>query len=575
MKTKILCLVVAIVTIVCALASCNIGGSDTPGSDDYDGSTYDVTWNKTTVIFELTKNSNNDELSSGCERYYAGASTGNYETIDTSIKSRNANAYKEANVEVTYLYAGTDATYGWGKNTDRIFENASAGGKNAPDMYCNFAYDMTCAAIKGAFANLYSTAYGDGGNFFRFTKSDYVKGDPNNYFDATAGEGYFYSYMESLSLSPNKMYCLASNYSTDLVRAFLVVPVNIDLMNSIELAKSTGDENGDQKFDFTDFYELVWDNRWNYDTLAQYCNAIYENTNTAKNHDQEIAAGTTNLGDRIGFAAGTSSGLTSSGLLYTTSVKIINKTVNDDGTWSFSYPATNSDLNSFATALANLFTDNASKGIVAISSDDAQAYSGTSDGDLKVIRSEFAKGNILFGGIIAVGSLEDSVYQDMRKGNGFGIVPVPVYRNTNGTNTDKYQTLVHNIAKVISISATTTEFEQCTAFLDYQSTHSSDILTMYYDEQLASKVEGAASNDNKKMLNYIRNNVRDCFDKTYEDVIADFKSTTTTNSDANKWHTVIQKNNYQLSDFSAKYNELYAVKDADLKAIVTAWNKLP
>ena len=569
MKSKILCLVISLVMIVCALASCQLPGQGNGNAgDDYEGTEYEVTWDKTTVIFELTKNSNNDELSSGCERYYAGASTGNYETIDNSIKSRNAEAYKQANVDVSYIYAGADKTYGWGQNTDRIFNATQAGGKNAPDMYCNFAYDMTCAAIKGSFANLFSTAYGNGGNFFAFTKSDYVA-NSSNYFDAESGQGYFYSYMESLSLSPKKMYCLASNYSTDLVRAFLVVPVNLNLMNSISLEASTGDKTGDQKFDFRDFYELVWAGEWNYANLAKYSNAVYKNLNTNK-PEGETAFGDTNLGDVIGFAAGASSGLTSSGILYTTSVKIINKTVNADGTWSFSYPESNTDLNSLADALFNLFTDNASKGIVSITSGDANAFAGKEEGDLKVIRSQFAANNILFGGVISVGSLEDEVYQNMRQDKGFGIVPVPVYKNG-----DSYQTLVHNIGKVISISATTTDFEQCTAFLDYQSRYSSDILNMYYDEQLASKVEGAASNDNKKMLTYIRNNVRDCFDKTYEDVIADFTSESTSNSDANKWHTALARAGYRLGDFSQLYGTLYGEKQGNLDKVIEAWNKLP
>ena len=570
MKTKIICLVVALVTSIFALASCNMFGGG-KGPSDYQGDMEGVTWGKTSVIFELTKNDNSKELSSGCERYYAGASTGNYDTIDTSIKARNTEAYKQANVEVVYQYAPNDDNHAWGDNIDRIYKNSTTGGKNAPDMYCNFVYDMTCAAIKGAFANLYSTAYGEGKNFFEFTKSSY-NATTTNYFDSEAGQGYFYSYMESLSLSPKKMYCLASNYSTDLVRAFLVVPVNIEMMNSISEDKSTGNKDNNPGFDFRDFYKLVWAGGWNYDVLAQYSAAVYENSNTDKNRDEETAAGTTNLGDKIGFAAGCSSGLTASGLLYTTSVKIVTKTVNADGSWSFSYPTTNSELNAFADALANLFTSGANKGIVAVSSDDAKAFTGDSNsGDLLAIRDEFSKNNVLFGGVIAVGSLEDTVYQGMRAAGkkGFGIVPVPVYKAG-----DEYQTLVHNIGKVISISVTTTEFEQCSAFLDYQSKNSSEILDTYYTETLGSAVEGEASSDNKQMLTYIRNHVRDCFDKTYEDVVADFVKGTDSTATANKWHTAIMNSGYKLDNLAALYNANYANKEANLKTVISAWNAL-
>ena len=170
---------------------------------------------------------------------------------------------------------------------------------------------------------------------------------------------------------------------------------------------------------------------------------------------------------------------------------------------------------------------------------------------------------MLFGGIIAVGSLEEQVYQGMSdNSDGFGIVPVPVYRAG-----DEYLTLVHNIARIVAISASTTEFEQCTAFLDYQSTNSQQILDAYYKQELVARVStGLAGNQNKKMLTYIRNHVRDCFDKTYEDVISSYlKGNGDSNAEKNRWHQLLQDNGYIYSGIGGDYESHYRTKNGELR----------
>ena len=576
MKNKILCLLLAMVLVIGMLASCNNGSTDgngdgvNPDSGNPDSNkpaekdpNAKLDWDTTEILFEMNMNSNNEELSSGLKRYYAGED-GSTDEIDDLIKERNRAAYSTAKVSIKYSYVGeNDANYVWGKNADAIYAKAASAGQNNPDMYCHFAYDMVNASIKGSFANLYSTSYdsnnnGTGENYFRFTKADYNP-DITNFFDSEAGEGYFKAYMDSLSLSSGKAYCLASDYCTDLVRSFLVIPVNVKLLGEVNLETSDKivDLDGNGKYDVSDFYDMVWNGGWNYEMLAAISNAIYQDKNQANN----TQGGTTTLGDIIGFAAGTGSGLTGSAILYTTDLSFI-----DRGT--LTYHATNDDLNAFAVALNTLFGEYKSNGICTVSTADAQNFGKSGGGaDLLVIRDEFAKNNnILFGGTVTVGSLEYKDYQEMAQG--FGIVPVPVYKDGI-----EYKTLVHNLARIIGISVVARdEFEMATAFLNEVSTKSSAILNEYYEVNLAAAVSnGAAGSDNVKMLTYIRNHVNDCFDKTYEDMIAFYKE----GSNTATWHNYFMSKDYQVSTMGDIYGSYTADKGAVLEEIKTAWNRLP
>lgn len=578
MKIKIISMLFAMVLVVAMFASCNnnSGDSGNSGNNNHGGSgggvnvvipdnapSYGVTWEKTKINFELTKNSASGELSSGCERYYAGTAANAFDPIDTAVRNRNLAAAKQANVDPNYDYVDADA--GWGANIGRISSQAMTENSANPDIYCNFAYDLTCAQVKGCFANLLGTTY-TGGNWFRFTEDGYaeqVAANATNYFDAEAGEGYFFEYMRSLTLSDDKMYCLASNYCTDTVRSFLVVPANVSMLEDI----LPENHYKNTITDVTSFYDLVWKKTnlnpeykdgWTYDVLAHYGNKVYVDDTKSDNV----------LADTVAFAAGCNSGLVSSGILYTTSVKIIDKAPNGDGTYKYSYPDGNEGLNEFATALQTLFGENKPKGIITVTGDEAKEFNSSATTELIAIREQFALNKILFGGVIAVGSLEDSTYQKMRTdGKGFGILPVPVYKAG-----DEYLTLVHNIARIIAVAKATTDFAQCSAFLDYNSRMSADILDEYYEGTLVAQTGGLAGNANKEMLTYIRNHVRDCFDKTFEDAVSSRMGNTDATAISNKWHEQLSKFRFNYPDFSAQYSSMKEAKQKNLLAVLADWN---
>ena len=567
MKTKILCLLASLVLVVAMLASCLGDGGGNEGGDenepvDESGITYNYNWSETTITAQLNMDDNNQELSSGTRRYYAGKDATQSSDIDKSIRNRNKFAEAAANVKVEYTYLEDDLGYTWGGSIDDISTETKSGGSGC-DIYCNFAYDMTAAALKGCFANLLNEDYANG-NYFRFTDDDY---DPtsDNYFDAEAGEGYFYQYMESLSLTPDsRIYCLASNYCTDMVRSFLVIPVNVQMMNGLNAAAvaniieagGDGDLNDDGSVDVLDFYEYVWDGNWTYDTLAKYSKLVYQNVNAA-NAGEDV-------GDKLGFCLGTQSGLSASGILYTSSVKIITKNAT---TGAYEYPQTNEGLDALVSALYDLMqTDGVT---YASASDFNTALGHTPASDLVGIRERFAENMILFGGIIAVGSLEDTVYQQMREGLGFGVVPVPTYKQG-----DEYLTLVHNIARIVGISVSSAKFSQCSAFLDYVSRTSADILDQYYNTQLTAATGGVAGENNAEMLTYIRNHVRDCFDKTCEDLIAENMLSNDKDAYKYRWHQIITDQKYQMTDFRTQYAGNYGKKVSYLQDLLNTWNGL-
>lgn len=559
MKTKFLSLVAMLVLLVVMLASCGDTEIEENRPDGDTEITYNYNWGETKLIAQLNMDSNNSELTSGTKRYYAGKDLTQSSDIDKSIRARNEAAEIAANVDVTYAYLEDGNGHAWGTNVENIQIKVKSGDADAPDIYCNFAYDMTCAALRGCFANLLTEDY-QNGNFFLFTEDDYNP-TSDNYFDAEAGKGYFYQYMESLSLDPkNKLYCLASNYCTDMVRAFLVVPVNVKMMNGIDQAEASkivgGDQNGDNVIDVLDFYEYVWAGNWTYDTLAKYSALVYQ-------QGAGTAAGA-DVGDTLGFCLGKGSGLPASGILYTSSVKIITKNAT---TGKYEYGTTNSGLDALVSALKNLMEQ---PGIAVATASDFKTVLGYSPAtELIGIRERFADNKILFGGIITVGSLEDTVYQEMRAGLGFGVVPVPVYQAN-----DEYLTLVHSIARIVSISVTSTKFSQCSAFLDYLSRTSADILDQYYNNELTAKTGGVAGENNALMLTYIRNHVRDCFDKTVEDMIADNMIKDDPAAYNYRWHDIIMDRNYKLDDFRSLYQSLYGTKQAQLDKIVKDWGDL-
>jgi hypothetical protein len=132
------------------LASCNNGNGDKPGPGQGGGNDLDnpcgiindnYPWRTTNLIFQLTDNSNSQELPSTCRRYLAGDLEGfedDASTIDDWVSDRNKEALEYTNVTISYEYLPDTASYGWGQNITLISEEVQAKEEGRHEMYCNF-----------------------------------------------------------------------------------------------------------------------------------------------------------------------------------------------------------------------------------------------------------------------------------------------------------------------------------------------------------------------------------------------------------------------------------------------------
>ena len=112
------------------------------------------------------------------------------------------------------------------------------------------------------------------------------------------------------------------------------------------------------------------------------------------------------------------------------------------------------------------------------------------------------------------------------------------------------------------------------AFLQYQSTHSTNILNEYYDFKLQYEVAGASAG-NIAMLKYIRQNVRSSFDKAFEDAIGKFFVDVDTESNNNKWHAMILSHGYKFDGFAEEYERLIDTKIGHLYTLYNEYGRLP
>ena len=539
---------------------------------DYESGDYP--WDKTDIIICINEDSDYNMLPSVSRRYLAGDISGyedDYHRVDDYVEERNKVAEVVTKVHAKYTYLPDGCDYGWGQSINYIDETVKSCDPESPDVYINFVYDMVACSLRANFANLYSSTMYEEGHELAGAEHNYFEFEDNRNYDDSTGTGYMYEYMRSLTLSKWKMYCLSSDYFIDAVRASVVVPVNIELLEMLPVSNLASDYNYDSNedgvYDIEDFYNLVWDMNWTYETLADFSEAIAQ--------ERGGESGTIDINDRVGFALGTGSSLPAMGMLYSTSITIVKRelTVLPDGTidYTYSYPNTKQtsegvfaftddsadttfdDLNAFCQNLTTLMQ---TTGVITVSSEDAVAAGYRNDHT--AIRGRFANGNILFGGIITLGSLEHEDYLAM-KGEGkkgYGIAPVPLYRTGSD---DQYLTQIHNNGKIGAISYTTAKFAQCTAYLNYQSTSSTKVLNEYYNYKLRDTVRSMDS-INVDMLKYIRHNVRSNFDKTFEDAIGEFYGMQSSGASKNKWHTMIQRADFQLTDMIAQYAAVVGAK---------------
>ena len=111
------------------------------------------------------------------------------------------------------------------------------------------------------------------------------------------------------------------------------------------------------------------------------------------------------------------------------------------------------------------------------------------------IRARFASSSLLFGAVVPLGALEAEDYADMA-GEVY-IAPVPKL-----SAEDSYKTTLDGMARLGAINAKSSKIAQATAFLDYQSTHSQEVVEAYYRYELLFGFL-SPEKENKESINLI------------------------------------------------------------------------
>jgi hypothetical protein len=464
---------------------------------------------------------------------------GSNTTIDQMVADRNEDALYYTNIEeVIYDYYPDDDKYNFSCTFDIMYNEIHNPNLNSPDMYCNYITDMFVLSLKGCFANLYSRSRGA------------------NHFDLS-DTGYMADAMSSSTINIDKVYLIVSDYFIDTVRSFYCIPVNVELYNKTVNNNLCSDYNNDTVLNIDDLFAQVKKGEWTYAKLMDYCAAVYKDTNTDKAGED--------LKDTLGFALAHNA-IPAKALVYTSSVCFITKQY-ESGGFNYSYAQENSQLYNLAGAIQSLAE---AKGVTCVSSGDAYAATGNYN-SLLAIRTQFTSGKMLFGGIEILGNLENSSYREMiDDGDGFGIIPVPVYKSGDG-----YLTQMHHTARVGAISTYTQKFTECTAFLHYQSTNSSDILYQYADAHFIHDIVYDLDG-NVEMLKYMRSNLRNSFDMLLEDAIGflyESQGESLLNSDR-RWHALIANAFYKKADIRTDYTQLALSKNAYLGELIHQYASL-
>ena len=389
----------------------------------------------------------------------------------------------------------------------------------------------------GSFTNVHSVTQG---------KNDYYG---KNYFDFT-DDGYMTNYMNSLSVDGQKNYVIISDYFIDVLRAFYVVPVNVELYN--EIAKYAIDDlNEDGVKDIGDLFCEIEAIGWNYSRIAEYSTKIYE-VGADLGYGEDLSDG------KIVFALGNDS-ISASAVVYTSYADMIMNVSDSTDKNLYTYGEC-SDLLDLADTLRNLM---GLSGIVCYS--DADAESDGESGAVLGIRKNFSENKVLFGGATLLGALEDPIYQNMKKENssGFVVAPMP----TNG-NCNEYNTQIHALGCAGAIAACSSKFVQCSAFLQYQSSNSEDVRKAYCDQYFTYDTSSGLDK-NIDMIEMMRTHAQDGSDMYLDEAINFFYE-----DNQSRWHSYIAAANYSVDNMMEIIDNLHYTKSTGLDRIKELYESL-
>ena len=421
------------------------------------------------------------------------------DTIGKLIYERNTRAKQTFGVDVQFVY-WEETDLGWGKQAGKIVELVQAADPKAPDMYVDMLYDLNKALLsKGVFKDIWSI--------------------PGAYFDFKA-DGWMTEWMESLSFTGDRAYILGSDYFIDFFRNMGVLPFNAALMdeNGSKLAQALfGEDLAAGETMSQRFFDYVEEGKWTWASLKKLCEAIWvDNAPTDQN----------SLSDTLGIIIESYSGMPASIALYSTG-ETLTKVQTVNGEQTITYPDEPGALKEIFNAISEVFKSNGTYVTTVQGGGNTEDKPGIGYHYIK-----FAENTLLFTDPSLLGTLEDSIFQQMMQHYLYSVVPLPKVSEYKMDGTEyvldasgdkiplKYNTVIHNTADVGAISVRTSagKAKVLSAYMQFNAEESGPIRKEYLE--VVTKFKTTDYNQGTdRMLDLIYDSVITARDKALDDAI--------------------------------------------------------
>ena len=244
-KARIICLLLALVLSLGALASCSGLGSNSDGGDRVGDSWDGVDFKGQTVRLCISAHQTPECNFPAADIYTKGPDTAGSNEVAKEVLARNKAAEETLGIQIEY---STKNLYYDAVITD-VENIVMSSAKDSPDIYNNDCASLAYSMVSGYLWNVKNP--GD---------------DVKNYFDFTK-DGWYEEFIKGCTFDQEKYYMFAGDYFIDMIRMAWVIYVNNDILaaNIDSLPVSSVD----------DFYAYVAEGFWDIDELAKFSNAVH------------------------------------------------------------------------------------------------------------------------------------------------------------------------------------------------------------------------------------------------------------------------------------------------------------
>lgn len=457
--TRFLALLLSLVLLCGALASCTGDGGDGPGfsgNRGEDGSWEDVDFGGATLKVKVSAAQDDEGTFPACDIYTKGPDGTTTDEIQKKVLARNQKAASELNINVEY--STTDSTVG--EVFAEIEQYVRGAAEDAPDVFDNDIYGLVRAMMNGFLWNISNPGKDANGN------------EVYSYFDFSY-DGWYNEYMEGASFDPEKLYILAGDYHIDLIRYAWVFFTNVDLFN--ETFGTTDYKSYDYMVEY-----IMGTNEFLYDDLTYFAKTGWRDTGSSRDEIDK--------NDQIGICLNV---ISSRIFLACSGLSMVEWSGGEQGKGTPSvYPAESEGANALNT-LSQKFTElyNA-EGVYCV-------------GNVLDAVTQFFDGNVVLT-VAKIGEMESAAMRETTFTR--GILPFPRYDR----NESDFVTVVHDQAEVSCILNNASSFSMASAYLQYMNEESDVVLEEYYERGLKFKYNESRSV--RRMIDFIKEHIRSPFD---------------------------------------------------------------